>query len=374
MIEIPVELGERRYPIVIGHGLARLLGDVLVSEKGRRVLVVSSPKVWSRHGDTVTRGLRALSPKGPLLFADGERHKTRETLGRLHDGFLAAGLGRDGLVVAVGGGVVGDVAGFAAATYMRGIPWVGVPTTLLSMVDSSIGGKVGVNHPKAKNLLGAFHQPRAVVVDPAFLETLPAREMRSGAYEVLKYGILGDRALFHAFESAPADLREWDRALLETAIATSCRIKAEVVGKDEREKGLRKILNLGHTLGHALETVTRYRRFTHGEAVGWGLLGAATIARRKGLLKDTARDAITRAVDRLGPRPRMSDLPEEALLEAISRDKKAEAGRVPFILPTAIGRVTIRPDVTLADIRYALKMMAGREAAGPSGASRQNPK
>jgi 3-dehydroquinate synthase len=358
MIEIPVELGERRYPIAIGHGLARLLGDVLESEKGRRALIVSSPKVWSRHGATVARGLRALAPQGPVLFPDGERHKTRETLARLHDAFIAAGLGRDGLVVAVGGGVVGDVAGFAAATYMRGIPWVGVPTTLLAMVDSSIGGKVGVNHPKAKNLLGAFHQPRAVVVDPALLETLPAREVRSGAYEVLKYGVLGDRALFRAFLMAPPDLREWSRAELENAIATSCRIKALVVEKDEREKGLRKILNLGHTLGHALEAVTRYRRFTHGEAVGWGLVGAATIARRKGLLKDAAAEAIVAAVDRLGARPPMADLSEGAILSAVSLDKKAEAGRVPFILPTAIGRVTIRPDVTVADIRHALKVMA----------------
>ena len=361
MIEIPVELGERRYPIVIGHGLARLLGEVLGSQKGRRALIVSSPRVWSRHGATVARGLRALAPQGPVLFADGERHKTRETLARLHDAFVAAKLGRDGLVVAVGGGVVGDVAGFAAATYMRGIPWVGVPTTLLAMVDSSIGGKVGVNHPKAKNLLGAFHQPRAVVIDPAFLETLPAREVRSGAYEVLKYGVLGDRALFRAFLRAPPDLREWARAELENAIAISCRIKALVVEKDEREKGLRKILNLGHTLGHALETVTRYRRFTHGEAVGWGLLGAVAIARRKGLLKDAAAEAIGKAVDRLGPRPPMSDLSAGALLRAVSRDKKAEAGRVPFILPTAIGRVTIRPDVTVADIRHALQAMARHE-------------
>jgi 3-dehydroquinate synthase len=361
MIEIPVELGERRYPIVIGHGLARLLGDVLVSLRGRRVVVVSSPRVWKRHGALVARGLRGLKPVSTLIFPDGERQKTRKTLDRLHDAFLAAGLARDGVVVAVGGGVVGDVAGFAAATYMRGVPWVGVPTTLLSMVDSSIGGKVGVNHPKAKNLLGAFHQPRAVVVDPAFLETLEAREVRSGAYEVLKYGILGDRALFRALERAPPDLREWSRTELENAIATSCRIKAYVVEKDEREKGLRKVLNLGHTLGHALETVTRYRRFTHGEAVGWGLVGAATIAGRKGLLKAAARDAIARAVDRVGPRPRMSDLAEAALLGAVSRDKKAEAGRVPFILPTAIGRVTIRPDVTVAEIRHALKVMASRE-------------
>ena len=363
MIEIPVELGERRYPILIGHGLARLLGEVLASQKGRRALVVSSPRVWSRHGATVARGLRALAPQGPVLFADGERHKTRETLARLHDAFVAAKLGRDGLVVAVGGGVVGDVAGFAAATYMRGIPWVGVPTTLLSMVDSSIGGKVGVNHPKGKNLLGAFHQPRAVVIDPAFLETLPAREVRSGAYEVLKYGVLGDRALFHAFLGAPPDLREWARTELENAIATSCRIKALVVEKDEREKGLRKILNLGHTLGHALETVTRYRRFTHGEAVGWGLLGAAGHRSAQGLAEGRGGRGHRQGRGPPGPPPAdVGPVRECPILEAVSRDKKAEAGRVPFILPTAIGRVIIRHDVAVAEIRHALRVMARHEA------------
>jgi 3-dehydroquinate synthase len=249
---------------------------------------------------------------------------------------------------------------------MRGVSWVCVPTTLLSMVDSAIGGKVGVNHPKAKNLLGAFHQPRAVVVDPAFLETLPAREVRSGAYEVLKYGVLGDPSLFEAVVRAPVDWRAWDRPALENAIATSCRIKAGVVEKDEREKGLRKTLNLGHTLGHALETVTAYRRFTHGEAVGWGLVGAATIARRRGLLAEAASDAIANAVDRLGPRPPVSDLSGNALLLAVSRDKKAEKGRVPFILPTSIGAVRICPDVSTPEIRAALKVMAGREALLPT--------
>jgi 3-dehydroquinate synthase len=362
MIEIPVELGERRYPIAIGHGLARLLSEVLSPFAGRRLVVVSSPRIWSRHGKAVERGMRGLKPAGRILFSDGERRKTRATLDRLHDAFLAHGLARDGVVVAVGGGVVGDVAGFAAATYMRGVSWIGVPTTLLAMVDSAIGGKVGINHPKAKNLLGAFHQPRAVVTDPDFLETLSAREVRSGAFEILKYGLLGDRALFQALSKAPADLRGWDRTELENAIATSCRIKAEIVEQDERERGVRKTLNLGHTLGHALETVTRYRRFTHGEAVGWGLVGAAEIARRRGLLADASADAIARAVDRLGPRPKMSDLPVDAILAAVGRDKKAEAGRVPFILPTSIGKVTIRPDVSKAEIRQALKVMAGREA------------
>jgi 3-dehydroquinate synthase len=365
MIEIPVELGERRYPIFIGHGLVRLATDLLSAFKGRRVLVVSSPRVWSLHRAAVERGLRGLAPAGVVLFADGERNKTRATLDRLHDAFLAHGLARDGTVVAVGGGVVGDVAGFAAATYMRGVAWVVVPTTLLSMVDSAIGGKVGVNHPKAKNLLGAFHQPAAVVVDPAFLETLPLRELRSGAYEILKYGILADRALFKALEGAPLDLRRWSRSEMENAIATSCRIKAEVVEKDERERGLRKTLNLGHTLGHALETVTGYRRFTHGEAVGWGLVGAALLARRRGLLTQADADAVASAVDRLGPRPKVSDLPVDEVLAALARDKKAEAGRVPFVLPTAIGRVTVQPDVTRAEIRRALHRLirAGEKAS-----------
>jgi 3-dehydroquinate synthase len=362
MIEIPVELGERRYPIAIGHGLRRLLAEVLSPLRGRRLVLVSSPRVWKLHGAAVERGLRDLDPVGPILFPDGERNKTRATLDRLHDAFLAAKLARDGVVVAVGGGVVGDVAGFAAATYMRGVSWVGVPTTLLAMVDSAIGGKVGINHPKAKNLLGAFHQPRAVVIDPDFLATLPVREVRSGAFEVIKYGLLGDRALFKALQRAPEDLRTWDRAALENAIATSCRIKAEIVEQDERERGVRKTLNLGHTIGHALETVTAYRRFTHGEAVGWGLVGAAQIARRRGLLADAAADAIASAVDRLGPRPKMSDLEANDILAAISRDKKAEKGRVPFILPTAIGKVTIRPDVRAGEIRQALRVMAGREA------------
>jgi 3-dehydroquinate synthase len=293
---------------------------------------------------------------------DGERFKSRATLDAVYDAFLAARLGRDGLVVALGGGVVGDLAGFAAATWMRGVDWVGIPTTLLSMVDSSIGGKVGINHAKAKNMIGAFHQPRAVVIDPAFLASLPVRELRSGAYEVLKCAILGDRALFASIRRAPAGLRGWDRVEVENAIASACRIKAEVVEKDEREGGLRRVLNLGHTIGHALEAVTRYRRFTHGEAVGWGTIGAAFVARRRGLLPEASFDAIASAVDHVGPRPRVSDLEAPKVLEALSRDKKAKAGRVPFVLPTAIGRVAVHDDVTRDEVVRALRVMAGREA------------
>jgi 3-dehydroquinate synthase len=361
MIEIPVELGDRRYPILVGRGLAPILPDLLEWLDGRRIVVVSSPRVWAKHGARLVWARRASAKAEPILVPDGERHKNRAMLATIHDRFLDAGLRRDGVVIAVGGGVIGDVTGFAAATYMRGVSWVVVPTTLLSMVDSAIGGKVGINHPKAKNMIGAFHQPKAVVSDPAFLETLPIREVRGGAYEILKCGLLADRSLFEAMQQAPLGLRGWRGIEVESAIASASKIKAEIVEKDEREGGLRRVLNLGHTLGHALEAVTHYRRFTHGEAVGWGLLGAADIARRRGLLKEAAFEAVVAAVERIGPRPPVSDLSAPEILDGVSRDKKARAGKVPFILPFGIGRVVTRDDVTPAEVRQALRAMAARE-------------
>jgi 3-dehydroquinate synthase len=363
VIEIPVELGPRSYPIAIGHGLAAALPDLLTRLRGRRFAMVSNARVWSLHGARVEKPLKRVASRLDLvLVPDGEKHKSRETLAFVHDSFLGADVGRDAVVVAFGGGVVGDLAGFAAATYMRGLMWVQMPTTLLSMVDSSVGGKVGINHPQAKNLIGTFHQPKAVVIDPAFLETLPPRQVQSGAYEVLKCAVLADRALFDALRDAPAGLAGWDRVDVENAIASACRIKAEVVEKDEREDGLRQVLNLGHTLGHALEAVTRYRRFTHGEAVGWGLIGAAWIARRRGVLAEGSYDAIASAVDRLGPRPRVSDLRADQVLKAARRDKKVRDGRLTFVLPTRIGRVVLQPDVQPAEVARALKVMGAREA------------
>jgi len=361
MLEIPVELGPRRYAIGVGHGLSKLLPDLLGGFRGRRTVLVASRRVFALHGRAVERSLRGLGPVHLTLVPDGERFKRRSSLEGVYDAFLEARLGRDGLVVALGGGVVGDVAGFAAATWVRGVDWVGIPTTLRAMVDSSIGGKVGINHAQAKNMIGAFHQPGAVVVDPGFLATLPARELRSGAFEILKCSILADRALFASLRKAPAGLRGWDRMEMENAIATACRIKADVVEKDEREAGLRRVLNLGHTIGHALETVTGYRRFAHGEAVGWGLVGAAFIARRRGLLSETAYQAIASAVDHVGPRPPVSDLATAHVLEALARDKKSRGGRVPFILPTAVGRVEIHDDVSRPEIVRALSAMASRE-------------
>ncbi len=365
MLEIPVELGRRRYAVWVGHGLARRLPEALAGLRGRRIVLVASRRVLTLHGRAVLRSLRGLGPVHVITLPDGERHKSRRTLEAVYDAFLEARLGRDGLVAALGGGVVGDLAGYAAATWMRGVDWVGLPTTLLSMVDSSIGGKVGINHAKGKNLIGAFHQPRAVVVDPALLSTLPLRELRSGAYEILKCAILGDPALFDSIRQAPPGLQGWDPVAVEGAIATACRIKAGVVESDEREGGLRRVLNLGHTIGHALEATARYRRFTHGEAVGWGLVGAACIARHRGILPEADAEAIASAVDRLGPRPPVSDLPPRAVLEALGRDKKARAGRVPFVLPVAIGRVEVLDDVDRTEVTRALREMAGREAPRP---------
>jgi 3-dehydroquinate synthase len=362
MIEIPVELGERSYPITIGHGLAGSLHDLLRPLKGRRIALVSSRRIWKLHGRRVEASLKRLGTVSRVLVPDGERNKTLATLAAVHDGLASAGVGRDGLVVAFGGGMVGDVAGFAAATYMRGVMWVQVPTTLLAMVDSSVGGKVGVNHARAKNLIGAFHQPKAVVSDPALLETLPLRQLRSGAYEVLKCGVIADRTLFDGLRAAPAGLVGWRGIDVENAVASACRIKAEIVEKDEREDGLRRVLNLGHTLGHALEAATAYRRFSHGEAVGWGIVGAAWIAMERGLITEPECDGIASAVDHLGPRPRVSDLAPSRIMAALRQDKKARDGKLTFVLPTSIGEVVIQPDVRPAEIRRALKVMASREA------------
>jgi 3-dehydroquinate synthase len=361
MQEIPVELGARSYVVAIGDGLLEGLPARLPLLRGRRVVLIASRRVFRLHGETALRAVSALGPAHVALVPDGERFKRQGTVDSLYEECLEARLGRDGLVVALGGGVVGDMAGFVASTYMRGVDWVGVPTTLLSMVDSSVGGKVGINHPRSKNLIGAFHQPKAVVIDPAVLRTLPLRELRSGAYEVLKCAVIGDAGLFERLREVPRGLRGWSGPGLEQAIGASCRLKAAVVAADEREGGLRRVLNLGHTIGHALEAVTEYRRFTHGEAVGWGLVGAGWIAHARGLLADADWQAIAAAVDHVGPRPALSDLKEAAILEAVGRDKKARSGKVPFVLPTAVGRVSVHDDVSPQEIRDALRRMIERQ-------------
>jgi 3-dehydroquinate synthase len=352
-IHIDVRTPSRPYRITIADGavsqLAGLLADALPAA---RPFIVSSPLVWKLHGAAVAA---ALPRAEPILVPDGERFKHVQTVGRVYDALVRAGADRTAVIVAVGGGVIGDMAGFAAATFMRGVALVHVPTTLLAQVDASIGGKVGVNHPLGKNLIGAFHQPAFVAIDPLLLGTLPRREFRAGLYEVVKYGMTSSAALFDRVARDGAAIFARTPAALVPVIAESCRIKADIVSSDERESGPRRVLNFGHTAGHALETVTKYRRFRHGEAVAYGMLVAAALAVRRGALKDADRQALVRAVAQLGPLPPVADLSAAEVVAAIRHDKKIVAGRLHFVLPITVGATTIVDDVEEEELAEALR-------------------
>jgi 3-dehydroquinate synthase len=255
---------------------------------------------------------------------------------------------------------VGDATGFAAATFLRGVPIVHVPTTLLAQVDSATGGKTGVNHPLGKNLIGAYHQPLAVVVDPRFLSTLPRREFRAGLYEVIKYGVIASRALFDRVADDLPRLFAREIDALLPVIAESCRIKADIVGRDEREAGPRRALNFGHTAGHALEAVTKYRRFRHGEAVAYGMLVAAELGVSRGTLLPAERDVLAALITAMGPLPPVGDLSAGDLLQAMGRDKKVIAGTLHFVLPQGIGATTVVTDVTPDELTHALAAIAVR--------------
>ncbi len=267
---------------------------------------------------------------------------------------MRSGADRGSALVAVGGGVIGDTAGFAAATFLRGITLVQVPTTLLAQVDSSVGGKVGVNLPVGKNLVGAFHQPAVVVIDPHLLRTLPRREFRSGLYEVVKYGMIASRPLFDRVARETKGIFAKDPAVLVPAIVESCRIKADVVTKDERESGLRRILNFGHTVGHAFEAATRYRRFRHGEAIAYGMLAAADLSVARGALAERDRHALAQLIVQLGPLPPVADLVLSDVMDAIRRDKKVVNGRLHFVLAIEIGATATVDDVTEEELRATL--------------------
>ena len=348
---IEARAGTSTYVIEIGTGARSRLAAVLEEARlPKRRFIVSSQMVWRLHGETFAD----VTDDEPVLLPDGERYKQLPTVSRIYDALIKAGADRATTIVAVGGGVVGDTAGLAAATYLRGVPIVHVPTTLLAQVDSAIGGKVGVNHPLGKNLIGAFHQPSAVIVDPAFLATLPRREFRAGLYEVVKYGMIASRPLFDRIREQLTQLFARNDEALTPVIAECCQIKAAVVEGDERESGPRRALNFGHTIAHALEAATRYRRFRHGEAVAYGMLAAAEIAVTRGLLSDDDRDALTALIVQMGPLPPVSDLNPAHVLEAVTRDKKVVAGRLHFVLPTAIGATTTASDVSTAELAGAL--------------------
>ncbi len=364
MHSVPVSLGARSYTIEIAAGLlasgraAKILAQVAV---GRRIVLVTHPGLQTVYATPLETQLSAQGfTVATLLIPSGERAKTLRAVARLYEAFLRAGLDRNSLVVAVGGGVAGDLVGFAAATYLRGVRFAQVPTTLLAQVDASVGGKTGVDLPEGKNLVGAFHQPVAVLIDPRTLYTLPLRELRAGLAEVVKYGIIYDKAFFERTTTLMSDLLRRDETALGEIIARSCEIKAEVVGLDETEQNLRAILNFGHTIGHALESVTQYRRYKHGEAVAVGMVAAARIGEEIGATPPevSARLLETLRAARL-PVRLPGDLPTDALLQAALRDKKTLDGSLRFVLARRVGEVFVAEGVPAAAIEAALDWQRG---------------
>ena len=359
MQQVDVRAPGNTYPVLIGTGLLSEMDSVLdgaVSAPARRI-VVSSPGIWRLHGAALPKSLRA---EPPILVPDGEKNKTLTVASRIYDGLVRASADRATTLVAFGGGVIGDMAGFAAATWLRGIPCIQVPTTLLAQVDSAIGGKVGVNHALGKNLIGAFHQPAAVVSDLQTLGTLPRREFRSGLYEVVKYGMIASRDLFNRVLTTLPAIFARDASALEPIVVESTRIKADVVASDERESGPRRVLNFGHTAGHALEAITRYRRFRHGEAIAYGMLIAAELAVARKALDPADRGALASLITHMGPLPPVADLPASQASDAMRRDKKVVAGKLHFVLPVAIGRVEIVNDVSQRELVRAMKAIGMR--------------
>ena len=354
---IPVDLGSRSYSIVVEPGALATVGTRLRDLRvGSRAVLVTDAGILKVHGAGVVAGLEAAGLSVTVLeVPDGEAAKTLAVAEHCWDRLLAAGADRTSTVLALGGGAVGDLAGFVAATYMRGANFVPLPTTVLAQVDASIGGKTAIDHPKAKNLIGAFHQPRLVVVDPAVVLTLPDRDFRSGLAEIVKHGVVLDAAYFDDVERSAAALAARDLPTLTRIIAGSCCLKAAVIQRDPEEKGeWRFALNYGHTIGHALEASTRYETWTHGEAVALGMAAEARLAERLGVgdAQTTRRqETLLRA---LALPVRAPAVDAEAVLAAIAHDKKARDGRVPFVLAPSIGAFRVVYDVAPADVRKAL--------------------
>jgi len=347
MKTVRVELGERSYDILIAPGARARVGELSKKlELGSRCLVVTDTTVGPLYGRAVVEGLQQAGFTADTVELEpGEETKTLDTLRTLYDAMLEKGLDRKSFVVALGGGVVGDVAGYAAATYMRGIPVVQVPTTVVAQVDAGVGGKTGVNLPQGKNLVGAFHQPRLVVADPETLYTLEERDLRAGFAEVVKHAVIRDAAHFAWLEAHVVAFLALDLPSIEEAIAQSCRIKAAVVADDEREAGPRAVLNFGHTVGHALEALTGYTAFRHGEAIAIGMACAAVLstAVNRAPKDDAAR--LVALLERAGLPTTFSGLETAAILDQIGRDKKVEEQRLRLVLMDKIGQVSIVPDV-----------------------------
>lgn len=351
-----VETPQRAYDAIVERGSLGRVAEFLPARAGT-VFVVTTEDVWKLHGGKVQTALSGRTHK-VLFFPGGEPNKRLSQVEALAEQMIEAGGDRSSVVVAFGGGIVGDVAGFLAAIFMRGIPVIQAPTTLLAQVDAAVGGKTGVNLVSGKNLLGSFHQPLAVLIDPEVLRTLPPREYRAGLYEIIKCGVIRDAELFHVMDQCASAVLAQEPATVERIIAAAVRIKAEVVTADEREGDLRRILNFGHTFGHALEAETRYESFLHGEAIAWGMRAAAILAEKTGLLSASDAASIRSVIDKYGPVPDLTGIPAARLSARLRSDKKTIQGKIHFVLPTRIGEVAIvsgiDDDQVLAAIQAAL--------------------
>ena len=366
---VPLDLGPRSYDIAVGRGLLGQLGPELAARlpgaEGRTAVIISSPRI-ARHYEAAAR--QSLERAGfrveCLSLPAGERHKTLATVRRAYEFLHARAVDRRALVIALGGGVIGDMAGFIAATYGRGLDFVQVPTTLLAQVDSSVGGKTGVNFGPTKNLIGAFYQPRFVLIDPDTLRSLPPRERRSGLAEVIKYGIIDDRPFFDLLAREGPGLVTLTSAHLEHAIVRSCEIKARVVEQDEREGGLRAVLNFGHTIGHALEAVTQYRVYTHGEAISIGMVSAALIGEQAGVTRPEDTQAVAAVFQSVGlPVGLVRSLDLDEIVRLTAWDKKSVGGTARFVLMEELGRVTTGHVVPVQAVRAALERQRETYAA-----------
>jgi len=357
---LTVDLGPRSYPILIGRDWFGQLGKALRERTAyQRVLIVSDGRVGNLYGE---KALAALSDAGfvgeTLFIPEGEMFKTLDTCMSVYGFLLSNNYSRETVLVALGGGVVGDLAGFVAATYMRGVPYVQVPTSLLAMVDSSVGGKTGVNHPLGKNMIGAFHQPLLVFIDLGCLATLDRAEFRAGFAEVVKYGMIRDAEFFVFCEKEREAIFALDTQALQHVVGTGCAIKAAIVAADEKEAGLRAILNFGHTVGHAVESLTNYTLYKHGEAVAIGMVAAGRLAVRMGFFEPSQQERLERLLEQ-------SDLPvriplrveTEDIIERMRKDKKVRHERVRFVLPEAIGRVRMESDFSLTLLRQVVDEM-----------------
>lgn len=361
MQTVRVALGSRGYPIYIGRGLLARVDLLLPLLPQRRVAVVTNTIVARLYLDGVARALEQAGVDCvQVVVPDGEDHKDWQTLNMIFDTLLANRCDRQTAIIALGGGVIGDLAGFAAATYQRGVPYIQLPTTLLAQVDSSVGGKTAINHPRGKNMIGAFHQPIAVVSDVGALATLPVRELRAGLAEVIKHGAILDATFFDWLEGNAERLLRQEEDALTYAVMRSVQIKAEIVALDERESGLRALLNFGHTFGHAIELGLGYGQWLHGEAIAAGMVMAAHLSTQLGLLDARAADRLRRLLSQVGLPTVGPPLEIDRYLDLMAVDKKAVAGRVRFVLLERLGKATLGDAVPLPTLQATLRACSGR--------------